>query len=620
MAVTKTEFNVNSGNAGWTAQQVLETLETALGPTGAGHHSGASTSGVVRKIVKPTDGWDQIGGVVPIATQSTPDRTWNSGFTDSGTYYNEWDYTDPSPPSGGTACQITVRRYGSIHQSSYQGQTVGVFVKTPGSGYTNGYALTIPAANIGGTGGADIVFSTNSATVAEIKVLTTQGGTSNWWWKDTDAHANHGSWASQIKSGVCRVTNDAAKTYGTTYYSFSIVEPGSSRPGLICFKSAVGFDPTLTNHGSGNSHGYQGGFTGEVGMDNFGTDYLQTVGNGSVPAAGTTLSAISRSSLASRIRFIPQCFTNTSTGLPTSSNNYGSYGASLVRGYCRTTTPKDYPIKIVTYKADATQDNRYCIIQFQQVVAGDVETYLTFSLNVGTQWGQNIWDLDHVFQGGLSFYRDSSRPTQGTATVANSSGADLVAISTTDCIQDKNHDYSDNMPNHFAGSPVSSSTRMRECLYGYDKYDPAWGQHSPHDWREDHYLYNFAGRDSNDGGLDSYDSSEIRQYHRNDTFDKIIYNSVNYKVDAAANFHKPIKGLPISSNMFPCPYYLPDDFVMIQLAVTPGATVVKSGDTITVSGSEVYTVVECSGSTNQTLYDNASVTVSTWICFCARTT
>ena len=36
MAVTKTEFNVNSGNAGWTAQQVLETLETALGPTGAG--------------------------------------------------------------------------------------------------------------------------------------------------------------------------------------------------------------------------------------------------------------------------------------------------------------------------------------------------------------------------------------------------------------------------------------------------------------------------------------------------------------------------------------------------------------------------------------------------------
>ena len=72
--------------------------------------------------------------------------------------------------------------------------------------------------------------------------------------------------------------------------------------------------------------------------------------------------------------------------------------------------------------------------------------------------------------------------------------------------------------------------------------------------------------------------------------------------------------------MFPCPYYLPDDFAMIQLAVTPGATVVKSGDTITVSGSEVYTVVECSGTTNVSLYDNSAVTVSKWICFCARTT
>ena len=59
---------------------------------------------------------------------------------------------------------------------------------------------------------------------------------------------------------------------------------------------------------------------------------------------------------------------------------------------------------------------------------------------------------------------------------------------------------------------------------------------------------------------------------------------------------------------------------MIQLAVTPGATVVKSGDTITVSGSEVYTVIEASGSTNDLLYKNSDTTVSRWICFCARTT
>ena len=71
MAVTKTEFQVNSGNTGWTAQHVLDALETALGPTGAGLHSGPSKTGVIRKILKPTDGWDQIGGIVPIATHNT---------------------------------------------------------------------------------------------------------------------------------------------------------------------------------------------------------------------------------------------------------------------------------------------------------------------------------------------------------------------------------------------------------------------------------------------------------------------------------------------------------------------------------------------------------------------
>ena len=114
MAVTKTEFQVNSGNTGWTAQHVLDALETALGPTGAGLHSGPSKTGVIRKILKPTDGWDQIGGIVPIATHNTPDRTSNGTWTDTGTSFDEWDYTDPSPPSGGTACVITVRRYGSI--------------------------------------------------------------------------------------------------------------------------------------------------------------------------------------------------------------------------------------------------------------------------------------------------------------------------------------------------------------------------------------------------------------------------------------------------------------------------------------------------------------------------
>tara|TARA_B100000287_G_scaffold89696_2_gene82078 strand:+ start:1168 stop:3045 length:1878 start_codon:yes stop_codon:yes gene_type:complete len=625
MAVTKTEFQVNSGNTGWTAQHILDALETALGPTGAGLHSGTATTGVIRKILKPTDGWDQIGGQVAIATQNTPDRTWNSDFSDTGTHYDEWDYTDPTPPSGGTACVITVRRYGSSMTSSIHGKVACVLVRNGGSGYQDGDALTIPDSAIGGggaLGGVDIVLGTHSATQAEMRTLATQGGTSNWWWKDTDPHINHGTYGAGCKTAVLKVTNDASKTYGTTYYGLTVWDPfiygSSSMPATLNLKSAVGFDPFVQCHTWYPLNDYQGGFTGTPGMDGYGVDPVQTSGGGSVPATGNTIAEISGSDEIAMCRFPHVCYRDLN-GNGRSSSDARTYGYSLPFRISRSSTPTDYPLKIVTYKADASQDNSYCIIQFQQVVAGDVETLWSWSFNAGTQWGQNIWDLDNVFQGGVTIYRDTNRAKGGIIQMEGGEGTDTaIAIATQDCIDDNQYSYTGILPNHASSSHINVGTRMRESLYGYDKINPS-SHSNRYNFREDRYATNFQGWDY-EGTGDGYDTNQINMYHRNDSFDKIILNGVTHKVDVAANFHKPIKGLPVNSGFFPCPYYLPDDFVMIQLAVTPGATVVKSGDTITVSGSEVYTVIEASGETNDELYDNEDEVVSRWICFCARTT
>ena len=78
--------------------------------------------------------------------------------------------------------------------------------------------------------------------------------------------------------------------------------------------------------------------------------------------------------------------------------------------------------------------------------------------------------------------------------------------------------------------------------------------------------------------------------------------------------------MPISVNLAPVPYYLPDDFTAIQFAVTPGATAFRPGDTITVSGSEIYEIVIASYTTNQTTFDGISQNTSKGIAFCARTT
>ena len=77
------------------------------------------------------------------------------------------------------------------------------------------------------------------------------------------------------------------------------------------------------------------------------------------------------------------------------------------------------------------------------------------------------------------------------------------------------------------------------------------------------------------------------------------------------NHNAVIKGIPISSQIVPCPYYLPDDFVLIQFDhASPGQNI-QQYDTITISGSEVYSVID--GAYNQTNRTRG-------ILFCARTT
>jgi len=75
-------------------------------------------------------------------------------------------------------------------------------------------------------------------------------------------------------------------------------------------------------------------------------------------------------------------------------------------------------------------------------------------------------------------------------------------------------------------------------------------------------------------------------------------------------FNAVIKGLPLNPLLVPSPYYIPDDFVLIDFQYNIPNANIQQGDTITISGSEVYTVI--TGAYNQT-------TVTRGILFCART-
>jgi hypothetical protein len=86
--------------------------------------------------------------------------------------------------------------------------------------------------------------------------------------------------------------------------------------------------------------------------------------------------------------------------------------------------------------------------------------------------------------------------------------------------------------------------------------------------------------------------------------------SVQGRVSPEANFNAAIKGLPLNGQLLPVPYYMPDDFVLIEFYYPSASANIQQGDTITISGSEVYTVI--TGSYNQTTFTRG-------ILFCART-
>ena len=92
------------------------------------------------------------------------------------------------------------------------------------------------------------------------------------------------------------------------------------------------------------------------------------------------------------------------------------------------------------------------------------------------------------------------------------------------------------------------------------------------------------------------------------------------QMPAAANYYKPIKGLPLQNSIAPVPYYIPDDFVVIPFNVTPGATTFHPGDAIEISASEIYKIIEVSYTVNSTTYDSIASNSCKGIAFCARTT
>ena len=69
-------------------------------------------------------------------------------------------------------------------------------------------------------------------------------------------------------------------------------------------------------------------------------------------------------------------------------------------------------------------------------------------------------------------------------------------------------------------------------------------------------------------------------------------------MDPAADFNAVIKGIPLNAMMVPSPYNMPDDFAIIDFVYNAPSINIQQGDTITISETEVWVVIQ--GCYNQT--------------------
>ena len=259
--------------------------------------------------------------------------------------------------------------------------------------------------------------------------------------------------------------------------------------------------------------------------------------------------------------------------------------------------PHTYPHTIRWYTS--TIDPQFAMISFIQTKNLRDYNWGTFTLNGGSNFGNPnpVFDLDELYHG--SFTKvvndandvNSSSHAYGITFISQMSGYHNGYQSKAASAEPKN-DYS----------------KTRDSMYGYLRNGQGY-YHGAHTT----YTPNIDRQTDNRYNANSYGASRTAFYFRDNTYDGTLNSLTNY--------YKPISGIPIDNSLIPCPYYLPDDYVLIQVGSTPGATIYSPGDTITISaGVEVYTIVTAAYVNNTNGLDGVDNGTTKGMLFCVRTT
>ena len=474
----------------------------------------------------------------------------------SGNYFYYSDVPQSSTSGIGTGASFSIRRYNGAANWGNN----SIYVNRPGYGYTTGEVVQISAADIGGAanGAIGIAVTVQSSAVG-------YGTTNAFFDKDLSGGASGTPW------GVLKLQHQAGKKYGNTYYGFQVVNYNGNYPSgnptgfALKFASGSDFHPYNVTNTNSLGIGYSNRFCGN-GLDD------------GVISPGNTPPTFSQLQL------------NSDDGTSSYQNRSYKFRSQFASSL-------NYPLNINIYRSAI--DTNFAVISFAQpgITAAQLSTnsFCTFFIH---KYSSTLWDLDNVFLEGI------------TQIVGETGNSITPAIRFTSWIGGNSN----------TGDYNSYSKRAwRAAEAGYMIPGALGGKEYQLTSRYTSATYLKAYSTSIEGDTSS-SSSNVRIYNRNSSDinqSAKVGTAINYvsdgefsqSVTSSANYNAVIKGIPLSTVMVPCPYYIPDDFVLIDFDSGTDQQIIQQGDTVTVSGGEVYTVI--TGSYNQT-------TRTRGVLFCAR--
>lgn len=239
----------------------------------------------------------------------------------------------------------------------------------------------------------------------------------------------------------------------------------------------------------------------------------------------------------------------------------------------------DKALNLNTYKS--TLDTNFVVFSYNQPTRSSASisdnTYSTFFLH---NFSSSLWDYDYLYLGGF------------TEIIPANSGSSNSYPRLT-----------------FKTYWGNDGQGKRAAMWGYscnNQVDSVITEHLSaftENFTESVHDVAFYARTENISG-GGYNAVTAR------TRDRSGRSSLN----PAVYYNAVIKGVPLNAKLAPAPYYIPDDFVIINFEFHTTDTNFQQGDTITISGTEVYTIITAS-------YDyQTNLGMTRGIAFCGRTT